>query len=32
LVAGFSDRQLILDKGRFVVDDVAVLVSGGKAS
>ena len=32
LVAGFSDRQLVLDKGRFVVDVAAALVSGGKAS
>jgi ABC-type branched-subunit amino acid transport system ATPase component len=32
LVAGFSDRQLILDKGRFVVDDPVLLASGGKAS
>ena len=32
LVAGFSDRQLVLDKGSFVVDVSATLVSGGKAS
>jgi branched-chain amino acid transport system ATP-binding protein len=32
LVAGFADRQLVLDKGRFVVDVAAALVSGGKAS
>jgi branched-chain amino acid transport system ATP-binding protein len=32
LVAGFSDRRLILDKGRFVLDDAAVLASGGRAS
>jgi branched-chain amino acid transport system ATP-binding protein len=32
LVAGFSDRRLILDKGRFVLHDAAVLASGGRAS
>jgi ABC-type branched-subunit amino acid transport system ATPase component len=31
LVAGFSDRQLILDKGRFVVDDAVLLASRGEA-